>query len=84
MALHDFKGSKAIIDGSVKPALQLLKNELDQRKPLWSKLTMDQKIKLIRSDRDPALSVAWMILKYLCDEDLFNVDLRKDKIDGDV
>ena len=82
MALHDFKGSQAVVQDSINPALQALKAQLDKRKPLWAKLTEEQKRKLIKSGKDPVLNVAWTILKYLCDKDLFNIDIRKEKFDG--
>jgi len=84
MAVHDLTGGKVAVNASIKPSLQLLQEHLERRKPLWAKLTEEQKIKLIRSKRDPVLDIAWTILQYLCDEDLFNVDLRKEKINGDI
>lgn len=78
MAVYDLKGSQVAVRDTINPALQMLKTQLDKRKPLWAKLTEEQKRKLIKSGKDPVLNTAWTILKYLAAKDMFNIDLGKD------
>lgn len=51
----------------IAPKLQKLKNWMDQRKPIWDKLTPEQRKAWVDSDKDPVMSLAWDIFKYLRD-----------------
>ncbi len=42
-----------------------LKEKLDSRKLLWEKLNIDQRRKLIKLDKDPILSAALDMFRYL-------------------
>ena len=49
----------------IRPKLLKLKQLMDQRKVVWSRIDDDKKKKWVRSDKDPVMSLAWDIYKYL-------------------
>lgn len=49
----------------IAPKLMQLKELLDARLPLWNKLTALQKKRTVVNNRDPIISVAWDVFKYL-------------------
>lgn len=53
------------IKKQISPKLLQMKTELDKRKIVWNKLSVQQKIKWIQSEKDPIVDIAWDIYKYL-------------------
>ena len=49
----------------VAPKLLKLKNLLDQRKDIWNKLPLSKKKMWVTSNKDPIMSIAWDVYKYL-------------------
>ena len=49
----------------INPKLQQLKDRLDERKIVWDKLSDAKKKKWITSGKDPIMTTAWQIYKYL-------------------
>lgn len=62
---------------NVAPKMQILKTQLDLRKDIWDKISIEKKKKWITSGKDPIMTLAWNIHKYLS-ENFFT----KDIIDG--
>lgn len=51
--------------GQIQTRVTQLRNALEQRKPIWDHLTDAQKKAWIASGKDPILSLAWDVYKYL-------------------
>jgi len=49
----------------VAPKLNKLKNLMDQRLSVWEKLPIGKKVKWVKSDKDPIMTVAYQTWKYL-------------------
>lgn len=49
----------------IAPKLLKLKNLMDQRKEIWNKISTEKKKLWVTSDKDPIMSVAWDVYKYL-------------------
>ena len=58
---------------TIAPKVQTLKNWMDQRKPIWAKISKEKRKKWVTSDKDPIMSLAWSIYKYL-DNNFFGED----------
>ncbi|GAG85791.1 unnamed protein product [marine sediment metagenome] len=50
---------------AINPKIVALKNLMDLRKPIWDKLPVEKKKKWIKSGKDPIMTLAWQIFKYL-------------------
>ena len=49
----------------IAPHINRLKTELDKRQIIWNKLSRAKKEQWIQSGRDPIMTLAWQIFKYL-------------------
>lgn len=49
----------------IAPKIQRLTSEMDLRRPIWDKLPNAKKIEWIQSGKDPIMSLAWDVYKYL-------------------
>lgn len=49
----------------IAPFIQQLKDKLNQRKPIWDKLSDKKKKKWITSGKDPIMTLAWQTRKFL-------------------
>lgn len=49
----------------IAPKMLSLKQELDKRMEVWQKIPPEKKRAWIKSDKDPIMSLAWDIYKYL-------------------
>lgn len=49
----------------IAPKLLALKTELDKRLPVWQRISIEKKKKWVLSDKDPIMSIAWDVYKYL-------------------
>jgi hypothetical protein len=56
---------QAILKNTIAPKIQSLKTAMNARKVIWDKLSSEKKEKWITSDKDPIMSLAWAIYKYL-------------------
>jgi len=51
----------------VAPKLNKLKILMDERLPIWQKIPIEKKVKWVKSDKDPIMTVAFITWKYLND-----------------
>jgi hypothetical protein len=51
----------------IAPRIATLRSWMDQRKPIWGRLTYDQKRLWITSGKDPIMTLAWNTYRYLRD-----------------
>lgn len=58
----------------IAPKLAALKTELDKRLPVWRRISLEKKRQWVLSDKDPIMSLAWDVYKYL-DKNFFG-DVR--------
>lgn len=49
----------------INPKIVKLKNLMDQRKPIWDKISPEKRKQWVLSDKDPIMSLAWSVFKYL-------------------
>jgi conjugal transfer/entry exclusion protein len=49
----------------IQPYINTLKNRLDNRKAVWDKLSVEKRRQWILSDKDPIMTLAYSIYKYL-------------------
>jgi hypothetical protein len=52
---------------TIAPKIQQLRTAMDERIPVWTKLSLEQKTKWVKSGKDPIMVLAWQIYKYLRD-----------------
>ena len=52
---------------TIKPYITALKDRMDNRKPVWDKLSDEKKIKWVKSGKDPIMTLAWNVYRYLRD-----------------
>ena len=52
---------------SIQPYITALKDRMELRKPVWDKLSDEKKIKWVKSDKDPIMTLAWLMYRYLRD-----------------
>ena len=50
---------------AIQPKVNKLSQLMNQRKPFWDKASLEQRKKWINSGKDPIMSLAWTIYKYL-------------------
>jgi len=50
---------------TITPKLLLLKNMMNSRKEMWLKVPYSDKKKWVKSDKDPIMTLAFSIYKYL-------------------
>ena len=50
---------------TIAPKLLRLKQCLDERKVIWAKIPVEKRKLWVTSDKDPIMSIAWDIYKYL-------------------
>lgn len=50
---------------TINTHIQQLKTQMDARKEVWDKLSPERKKKWILSNKDPIMTLAWQIFKYL-------------------
>ena len=58
----------------IAPKINQLKAQLDLRQEIWNKLDRDKKVKWIKSGKDPIMTLAWQMFKYLRDNFFGEVD----------
>lgn len=49
----------------IAPKIQQLKDRLNERKAIWDKLSDDKKKLWIQSGKDPVMTLAWQVYRYL-------------------
>jgi hypothetical protein len=64
MAILDLTGQQAET-GGIQPKINKLNQLMNQRKSFWIKANKKQRMKWINSNKDPIMSLAWTIFKYL-------------------
>jgi len=74
MAILNITDQKAGRDNML-PYFNNFKIQLDKRLDIWQRISDEKKKKWITSDKDPVMSLAWAIYKYL---DGFFGDVKND------
>jgi hypothetical protein len=64
MAIVNLENRQFIAD-QLTPALATFKQEMDKLLPIWEKLTLEQKTRIIQDERDPVLNLAVQTGRYL-------------------
>ncbi|MBE3145296.1 MAG: hypothetical protein IMZ61_15465 [Planctomycetes bacterium] len=49
----------------IQTRILTLKSLLDQRKPFWDRMPIEKKRQWVVSNKDPIMSLAWDVYKYL-------------------
>lgn len=66
---------QSVLANQIGARIQDLRDTMDLRAEIWQRIDRDKKIAWIRSGKDPIMSLAWTIFKYLYNN--FFRDLRK-------
>ena len=64
MAILDLTGQTTSA-GQIQTRINALKTLLDQRKPFWDRMPIEKKRAWIASNKDPVMTLAWDVFKYL-------------------
>ena len=59
---------------NIAPKIQALKTQLDSRKDIWGRISIEKKKKWVKSGKDPIMTLAWNMYKYLRDNFFGDVD----------
>ena len=49
----------------IQTEINFLKTLLNQRKPFWDRMSIEKKRIWIKSNKDPVMTLAWEVFKYL-------------------
>lgn len=66
MAILDLTG-QATLGGQIQTRVNQLRTALDERKQYWDRMPQEKKKAWIASGKDPILTLAWQIYRYLRD-----------------
>lgn len=58
---------QATAAGQIQTRITQLRGLMDQRLPVWNKLPLAKKKAWVKSGKDPIMTLAWAIYKYLRD-----------------
>lgn len=64
MAIVNLENRQAVAD-QITPALATFKQEMDKILPIWERLTLEQKTRIIQNEQDPVLNLAVQTGRYL-------------------
>ena len=53
--------------GQIQTRITQLRNSMDLRKEIWDRLPVEKKKKWITSGKDPIMTLAWQVYRYLRD-----------------
>lgn len=53
--------------GTIQARINTLKSLMDQRKPIWDRMSDAKKRAWVTSGKDPIMTLAWKIYRYLRD-----------------
>ena len=56
----------------IAPKINQLKTQLDLRKPIWAKCSIEKKKQWVKSDKDPIMTLAYQMYEYLNDNFFLN------------
>jgi len=62
---------------TIAPKIQFLKTAMNARKVIWDKLSPEKKKKWVTSGKDPIMSLAWSVYRYLRDN-FFDAEVDDD------
>jgi hypothetical protein len=51
----------------IQPYINALKTRMDERKEVWARLPREKRVAWVKSGKDPIMTLAWQIYKYLRD-----------------
>ena len=60
--------------GNVAPKINILKNQLNARIDVWQRVSIEKKKQWVTSGKDPIMTLAWGMYKYLRDNFFEGVD----------
>ena len=58
---------QATSTGQIQTRITQLRNSMDLRKEIWDRLPVEKKKKWITSGKDPIMTLAWQVYRYLRD-----------------
>ena len=64
MTQLNLTGQQTAVD-TIQPYINALKTRMDQRKTVWDKLSVEKRRKWVLSGKDPIMTLAWTMYKYL-------------------
>jgi len=56
---------QATLSGQIQTRITQMQTSMNQRKAIWDRLSDDKKRAWIKSGKDPLMTLAWNIFKYL-------------------
>jgi len=59
---------------NIAPKINILKNQLDDRKDVWARVSLEKKKQWVTSGKDPIMTLAWQMYNYLRDNFFAGVD----------
>jgi hypothetical protein len=59
---------------NIAPKVQALKEQMDKRLTIWSRLPFEKRKAWVTSGKDPIMTLAWQMYKYLRDNFFGEVD----------
>jgi len=65
--------NQTIAKDTIEPKLVQLKTMLDARKEVWQRIPVEKRVVWLKSNKDPIMSLAWSLYKYL-DKEFFGQD----------
>lgn len=60
----------------IQTRIVTLKSLMDQRKPIWDKISTEKKRAWILSNKDPIMSLSWDIYRYLENNFFYEEDIN--------
>jgi hypothetical protein len=76
MTQLNLTNQQAAVD-QIQPYINALKNRMLDRKELWDKINIQKRKQWVLSDKDPIMSLAWSIYKWL-DTNFFGDEFRQE------
>ena len=59
--------NQKIYRDQIAPKMQQLKDQLNDRKEIWNKISPEKKRQWVKSGKDPIMTLAWQMYEYLHD-----------------
>jgi hypothetical protein len=76
MTQLNLTNQQAAVD-QIQPYINALKTRMLDRKELWDKINIQKRKQWVLSDKDPIMSLAWSIYKWL-DTNFFGDEFRQE------
>ena len=69
---------QSVASGQIATRLATLRNLLLERKVIWDRIPMEKKKQWIQSGKDPVMTLAWDIFKWLRDNLFYDDKVKND------